>query len=100
MNRFRRWLFNGIVAVSLLLSLATVALWVRSNSHCDTLQVQRTAETLTTANTAPFELAFAKDWRARLGWSKIYRSNLMIAGAETRRFFWGWEVNFRQTNQL
>jgi len=31
MKRFRRWLFNGIAALSLLLFAATVALWVRGS---------------------------------------------------------------------
>ena len=30
MKRFRRWLFNGLAAVSLIVFLATVALWVHS----------------------------------------------------------------------
>lgn len=30
MNRFRRWLFNGLAAMSLALSLAIIAVWIRS----------------------------------------------------------------------
>jgi hypothetical protein len=30
MKRFRRWVFNGLAAMSLLLSIATLALWLRS----------------------------------------------------------------------
>ncbi|MGA2442841.1 MAG: hypothetical protein ABSH08_17950 [Tepidisphaeraceae bacterium] len=41
MKRFRRWLFNGIAAVSLLLCVATGGFWVRSYRAADSLILQR-----------------------------------------------------------
>jgi hypothetical protein len=35
MKRIRRWLFNGLAALSLLLFIATAILWVRSVAHYD-----------------------------------------------------------------
>jgi hypothetical protein len=35
MKRFRRWLFNGVAALSLPLCVASAFLWVRSLYHCD-----------------------------------------------------------------
>jgi hypothetical protein len=35
MKRFRRWLFNGLAAVSLVLCVASVGMWIRSHRHSD-----------------------------------------------------------------
>jgi hypothetical protein len=37
MKRLRRWLFNGLAALSLLLCMATMAMWVRSYYRADLL---------------------------------------------------------------
>ncbi len=39
MNRFRRWLFNGITALSLLMSIVMAVLWARSYSYMNVIGV-------------------------------------------------------------
>jgi hypothetical protein len=70
MKRFRRWLFNGSAALSLLLSLASAVLWVRSCFVADFLSYARPAG-------EHLELSFsaADDWSwFSLGFGRIFRS--------------------------
>jgi len=41
MKRFRRWLFNGLTAISLMLCLGTIALWFRTYFAADSLTYER-----------------------------------------------------------
>ncbi len=43
MKRFRRYVFNGLVALSLLISLGTALLWIHSVAHIDLFAVQAVA---------------------------------------------------------
>jgi len=49
MRRFRRWIFNGLAVVSLMLCVVTVGLWVRSYWKADGIERDKGWEVSTSA---------------------------------------------------
>jgi hypothetical protein len=72
MKRFRRWLFNGLAPLSLLLCVVTVALWVRSYMTADATWFQTPGACAghLISSHGDFILAFGRETEIYSGWWK------------------------------
>lgn len=99
-RRLGRWILRSLSVLSLLLLIASIVLWIRSDSHQDTLQLHQEAEAVTDQNTAPIGAAEVDRWRARWKWSQIFKAHLWTVGVEKTNLFWGASTDLQPDNQL
>jgi hypothetical protein len=86
MKRFRRWLFNGLVALSLVLCAATVGGWIRSYWRHDEIPFLA----------KPQATYFFGDWRGRVELTRQYVSPAVPSGWGTTTSNYGAVGTFRQ----
>ena len=89
-----RRLFTIGSALSLLLCLGTVVLWVRGDSHCDSFMLQRSEQTPTPENVAPFTLQQVDQLRVALHWNQIWLADSLAIGGSRGRLFAAYWVEF------
>ena len=94
MKRFRRWLFNVLAGLSLLLCVATAVLWVRSYGHSDFIECIISKPTRWLPTT-PKQVA---DWdrvQKQTGWKSLfsYRCAATACANGTWYVFWGTDGN-------
>jgi hypothetical protein len=91
MKRLRRWLFNLLAGVSLLLCVATAVLWARSISRCDAIRYQSKSGSGYSLSTGRHALVFGSFFQLpSVGW--IASPDLAKPGISLSSEKWGQQI--------